>query len=121
LMTLHIRPNKWLSVPPWARTRAGVAIGRGSADAAAIEDRQCWPDHPQRARNLRRRLAEPHDSLALPGYFARISDGGEHGRVISAPGPLCLILFLLVSAAGLFRRVSDLFIGGLPISSCSRP
>jgi hypothetical protein len=50
----HIEPNKWLSnylaraerMPAWL-------LGRGSADApAAIEDRQCWPDHPYRARNL---------------------------------------------------------------------
>ena len=50
----HIEPDKWLAnylaradrLPTWL-------LGRGSADApAAIENRQCWPDHPYRALNL---------------------------------------------------------------------
>ena len=49
-----LEPKRWLAnyfaradrMPAWL-------LGRGSADApATIEDRQCWPDHPYRARNL---------------------------------------------------------------------
>jgi hypothetical protein len=50
----HLEPNKWLAnyfaradrVPTWL-------LARGQAQApTTIEDRQCWPDHPYRARNL---------------------------------------------------------------------
>jgi hypothetical protein len=50
----HLEPNKWLAnyfaradrVPTWL-------LARGGAQApVTIEDRQCWPDHPYRARNL---------------------------------------------------------------------
>jgi hypothetical protein len=50
----HIEPKKWLAnylaradrMPAWL-------FGHGSAEApVVIEDRQCWPDHPYRTRNV---------------------------------------------------------------------
>ncbi len=49
-----LEPNRWLS-NYFARADRAPAwlLAHGSADApVAIEDRQCWPDHPYRARNL---------------------------------------------------------------------